>query len=149
MKKLVFACVITLLCAVKTQAQIVQPVTWSYASKKISPNEAVVFIKATIDDGWHIYSQFVKDGGPVKTTVTFKPSRSFTLTGKTIEPKPITKMEKVFNMEVGYFEKSVVFQQRIKLKSGQATVSGNLEYMTCNDQKCLPPADVAFSIPVK
>jgi hypothetical protein len=141
--------IVLVLFAIQSQAQILQPVRWSYAAKKTSATEAVVFIKATIDEGWHVYSQFVKDGGPVKTTIDFTPSKAFTLVGKTIEPQPITRMEKVFGMEVGFFEKSVIFQQKIRLKAKQTTVSGKLEYMTCNDQKCLPPDDIEFSIPVK
>jgi thiol:disulfide interchange protein DsbD len=52
-------------------------------------------------------------------------------------------------MEVGFFVNSVIFQQKIKLKAGQTTVSGQLEFMTCNDMQCLPPEDIDFSIPVK
>jgi thiol:disulfide interchange protein DsbD len=148
MKK-ILTIAIVLLAALQTKAQILQPVQWSYAAKKTSDKEAVVFIKATIDAGWHVYSQFVKDGGPVKTTITFNPSNAFSLVGATTEPKPIMRMEKVFSMEVGFFEKSVIFQQKIKLKNGQTTVTGKLEYMTCNDQKCLPPDEIEFSIPVK
>ncbi|MDB5157296.1 MAG: sugar transporter [Mucilaginibacter sp.] len=149
MKKLFLATVTLILFAIQTKAQILTPVTWSYAAKKTSATEAVVFIKAAIDEGWHVYSQFVKDGGPVKTTITFNPSKTYVLVGATIEPKPITRMEKVFNMEVGFFEHSVIFQQKIKLKAKQTTITGKLEYMTCNDQKCLPPDDIEFSIPVK
>jgi hypothetical protein len=149
MKKITIVAIVLVLFAIQSKAQILQPVRWSYAAKKISATEAVVFIKATIDEGWHVYSQFVKDGGPVKTTIDFTPSKAFTLVGKTIEPQPITRMEKVFGMEVGFFEKSVIFQQKIRLKAKQTTVSGKLEYMTCNDQKCLPPDDIEFSIPVK
>jgi hypothetical protein len=149
MKKITIVAIVLVLFAIQSQAQILQPVRWSYAAKKTSATEAVVFIKATIDEGWHVYSQFVKDGGPVKTTIDFTPSKAFTLVGKTIEPQPITRMEKVFGMEVGFFEKSVIFQQKIRLKAKQTTVSGKLEYMTCNDQKCLPPDDIEFSIPVK
>lgn len=149
MKKITIVAIVLVLFAIQSKAQILQPVRWSYAAKKTSATEAVVFIKATIDDGWHVYSQFVKDGGPVKTTIDFTPSKAFILVGKTIEPQPITRMEKVFGMEVGFFEKSVIFQQKIRLKAKQTTVSGKLEYMTCNDQKCLPPDDIEFSIPVK
>lgn len=149
MKKITIVAIAFVLFAIQSKAQILQPVRWSYAAKKTSATEAVVFIKATIDEGWHVYSQFVKDGGPVKTTIDFTPSKAFTLVGKTIEPQPITRMEKVFGMEVGFFEKSVIFQQKIRLKAKQTTVSGKLEYMTCNDQKCLPPDDIEFSIPVK
>lgn len=148
MKKILIAAAI-LLAAMHTKAQILEPVHWSYAAKKTGPNEAVIFIRATIDDGWHVYSQFVKDGGPVKTTITFSPSADYSLIGGTTEPKPITRMEKVFNMEVGFFEQSVIFQQKVKLKKGsKVTVNGKLEYMTCNDQKCLPPEDLDFSVPV-
>jgi len=148
MKKIIILSVL-LLNVITLKAQILTPVTWSYAAKKTSKTEAVIFLKATIDNGWHVYSQFVKDGGPVKTTIKFNPSGAFTLVNKTIEPKPVIRMEKVFGMEVGFFENSVIFQQKIKLKKGQATVTGSVEYMTCNDQKCLPPTTQEFSIPVK
>jgi hypothetical protein len=150
MKKFLFlALVLTTLTFLQTKAQILTPVHWSYGAKKISPTEAVVFIKATIDNGWHVYSQTVKDGGPVKTTITFTPSKEYSTVGSTAEPAPITRMEKVFNMEVGFFENSVVFQQKIRLKAGKTIVKGSLEYMTCNDHQCLPPEDVEFSIPIE
>jgi Disulphide bond corrector protein DsbC len=133
----------------RAKAQILHPVSWSYAAKKISASEAVVFMKATIGDGWHVYSQYVKEGGPVKTTFIFKPSPDYVTDGPTIQPKPVVRMEKVFNMNVGFFEHSVVFQQKVKLKSAQTTVTGTLEYMTCNDQQCLPPEDINFSIAIK
>jgi thiol:disulfide interchange protein DsbD len=132
-----------------SEAQILTPVRWSYAAKKISPKEAVIFLKADLDPGWHVYSQDVKEGGPVKTTIKFQPSPDYALKGSTIEPKPITKMEQVFSMEVSYFEKSVVFQQKITLKKGQTTVKGSVGYMTCNDEKCLPPTTEEFSVPLK
>ncbi|WP_207421410.1 protein-disulfide reductase DsbD N-terminal domain-containing protein [Desertivirga brevis] len=130
-------------------AQIVNPVKWSYAAKRISKTEAVVLFKATIDNGWHLYSQHIADGGPVATKFEFAPSKAFTTVGKTSEPKPITKFEKVFNMNVSYFEKAVIFQQKVKLAANQAVVKGKLEYMVCNDRQCLPPDEVDFSIAVK
>ena len=148
MKKLLLAA-IALIISIGAQAQIESPVKWAYAAKKINSTEAVVFLRATIQDGWHIYSQNVKDGGPIKTSFTFTPSKEFTLIGKTTEPTPLTKYEKAFTMNVSYFEKSVTFQQKIKLKSPHASVvKGKLEYMTCNDMKCLPPEDLDFSIPL-
>ncbi|QJD97119.1 sugar transporter [Mucilaginibacter robiniae] len=148
MKKLILIAV-GLFFTLSVSAQIETPVKWSYAAKRISATEAVVAIRANIDAGWHIYSQHVKDGGPVATEFTFPASKSYTLVGTTNEPKPVTKFEPTFKMDVSYFENSVVFQQRIKLKTAGATVvKGKVEYMTCNDHKCLPPDDVEFSIPV-
>ena len=130
-------------------AQIEKPVKWSYAAKKVSNTEAVIFLRATIQPGWHIYSQNVKDGGPIKTTFTFTPSKEYALVGKTAEPVPVTKYEEAFKMDVSYFENTVTFQQKIKLKQGGlAAIKGQLEFMTCNDHKCLPPEDIDFSIPL-
>ena len=141
--------VTALMITISAFSQIETPVKWSYAAKRISPTEAVVLLKATMQPGWHIYSQNVKEGGPIKTSFVFTPSKDFTLVGKSIEPKPATKFEKAFKMNVSYFEKEVVFQQKIKVKSANAiTVKGKLEYMVCNDIKCLPPEEVNFTIAV-
>lgn len=149
MKKIAFA-VAALLAAQQAQAQILTPVHWSYAAKKSSATEATVFLKATIDAGWHLYSQHQKDGGPVKTTITFDPSKAYTLVGQPQEPTPVTRQEKVFGMAVSSFANSVIFQQQVKLTGkGAVAVQGKLEFMVCNDEKCLPPDEVTFSIPVK
>jgi len=146
--KLLFAGLMVLCCQ-GLNAQILKPVHWSYGAKKISATEAVVFIKATIDEGWHLYSQHVAEGGPVKTTFTFPTSKDYTLNGSTKEPAPIVRMESAFNMKVGFFEKTVIFQQKIKLGKQPVMVKGTVEYMTCNDEKCLPPDTQAFSISIK
>lgn len=149
MKKITILFCAVCLFNLSTYSQILNPVTWSYAAKKTGPNTATLFIKATIDQGWHLYSQFVKDGGPVKTTFTFPSSGNYTLVGKTTEPKAITRHESTFKMDVSYFEKTVVFQQQVKLKRKTATIKGSVEFMVCNDKQCLPPEQVDFSIPVK
>jgi len=149
MKKILLA-VIALAFSIGAKAQVETHVRWAYAAKKVSATEAVLFFKATIDDSWHIYALDVKDGGPIKTSFTFTPASGYSLVGKTSQPTPVTKFEKAFSMNVSYFEKSVIFQQKIKLKPGSkvAQIKGQLEFMTCNDKKCLPPEDVDFTIPL-
>lgn len=149
MKKITFILALVLLTTASTFAQIEKPVKWAYVAKKTSSTDATLYIKATVEDKWHIYSQNLKDGGPVKTTFTFAPSKDFTLVGKTVEPKGVVKFEDSFKMNVTYFEKQVIFQQKIKLKKGATTVKGTVEFMVCNDKQCLPPEEVEFSIPVK
>ena len=133
------------------KGQILDPVKWSYGSKRLSSTEGVVFLKATIDDGWHLYSQTVPNGGPTKTTITFEPSKDYTLIGGTLEPKPLTRIEKVFDgMTVSFFENSAIFQQKVKLKAGRpVTIKGSIEFMTCDDHQCIPPATVPFSVTIK
>lgn len=138
-----------ILFSLSASSQILKPVKWSYAAKKTSKTEATLYLKATIDEGWHLYSQNMADGGPVKTSFKFTPAKTYKLVGKTTEPKAIVKFEKSFDMNVSYFEKSVIFQQKVKLTGASATVKGTLEYMVCDDSQCLPPETVEFSIPVK
>ncbi|WP_257669604.1 protein-disulfide reductase DsbD N-terminal domain-containing protein [Parapedobacter tibetensis] len=148
MKRIILSSILLWICSL-SYGQLLEPVKWSYAAKKVGKNEAVLFIKADIDAGWHLYSQHIADGGPVKTTFSFEPSKQYELVDKTAEPKPIKKHEEVFGMEVAYFEKQVVFQQKIKLKAGQTVVKGTVEYMVCDDQQCLPPDEKTFAITVK
>ncbi|MGK6350727.1 protein-disulfide reductase DsbD domain-containing protein [Parapedobacter sp. DT-150] len=149
MKKITLAIAILLITAAGASAQILQPVKWQFGAKKISASEAVIFMKATMDNGWHIYSQNVAEGGPIKTSFTFSPSADFALVGKPAEPKAKNKYEEVFDMDVPYFDKEVVFQQKVKLKNGATTVKGAVEFMACDATQCLPPDEVEFTVAVK
>ncbi|MFD2288069.1 sugar transporter [Pedobacter petrophilus] len=149
MKKIAILICFLAIISLGAKSQILKPVKWSYAAKKTSATTATIYIKATIDQGWHLYSQTIKEGGPVKTTFTFPAGKGYTLVGKTIEPKAITKNEPVFKMDVSFFEHSAIFQQKIKLTDNNVTVKGTVEFMTCNDKQCLPPEEIEFSVVVK
>ena len=141
--------IVALLFSATSYSQILKPVKWSYATKKTAKNEAIIYLKATIDKGWHIYSQRVGEGGPVKTSFSFTPSSSYKKLGATIEPKPITAFEKAFNMKVSYFSNTVIFQQKVNLSRLPAVVKGKIEYMACDNFRCLPPEEVDFSLTIK
>lgn len=131
-----------------TFAQIEKPVSWVYLAKKTGPNEATLYLKATMQGSWHIYALNPKPI-PTRTAFTFVPSKDFTLEGKTTQPRPVTKYDKTLKTNLSYFEKQVVFEQKIKLKKKQTVVKGKVEFMACNEKSCLPTDEVAFSIPVK
>ncbi|WP_293946829.1 MULTISPECIES: protein-disulfide reductase DsbD N-terminal domain-containing protein [unclassified Sphingobacterium] len=149
MKKLVLLMTAVILTIAGAFAQIHKPVKWTVASKKVNDKEAIVFVKATIQDGWHIYSQNVKDGGPIPTSFSFAKATDYVLTGKTAEPKPKVKHEEVFKMDVGYFTNEVIFQQKVALKKGAATVKGTVEWQACDKSQCLPPDEYAFAVTIK
>jgi DsbC/DsbD-like thiol-disulfide interchange protein len=130
-------------------AQIDKPVRWSYLAKKVSKTEAVIYLKATVQNGWHIYAQNIQGSEALKTKFSFSPSKIFTLSGKTEEPKPIVKYEKVLKMNLSYFEREVVFQQKIKFNKNAFTIKGKVEFTACTTSKCLPAEEIDFSIPVK
>lgn len=149
MKKLSLLIAVVLFTITGVVAQIHQPVKWSTAVKKINDKEGVIFIKATVDQGWHIYGLNVPDGGPISTTFTINPTKEFTLNGKVAAPAPKSKYEKDFKMNVPYYEKEVVFQQKVNLTGKSATVKGVVEFMVCDAERCLPPDEYAFSVTIK
>lgn len=149
MKKLSLLVILVVMGVTGVFAQILEPVKWQFAAQKINDKEAVIYMRAKIDKGWHIYSMNVADGGPIKTSFAFTPSSEFSLVGKTTEPKPKTKYEDVFGMDVSYFNDEVVFSQKIRLNKGQTTVRGVVEFMACDAEQCLPPDEYAFAVPIK
>jgi len=150
MKKLLsFAVGLLVLGAVN--AQVKNPVQWSFSSKKINATTYEVHLKATIEDGWHIYSQTTPEGGPVPTSIDYLKNPLLTLDGAT---KEIGKLEQhnepLFGVDVKQFSDKVDFVQVVKLKGKAKTaLSGSIEFMTCNDHECLPPKSVKFSVPIQ
>jgi thiol:disulfide interchange protein DsbD len=148
-KKIIFS--FLFLCSVLgMQAEILKPVMWSFSKKQVSEVEFELILTANIDNNWHMYSQFIGDGGPVPTSFKFVPSPDYELVGKVTEtPKPKKVYEKVFAMDVAFFEKQAVFTQKVKLKSAAAKIKGALTYMACDNSQCLPPEDMDFSFELK
>jgi len=150
MKKIILSLVIALI-SFSGFSQIQNPVKWSYSVEKNGTENATLVISAKIDKGWHLYSQFIGEGGPVPTTIKFKASIEYTLVGKTEEsPKPHSIYEELFGMKVAFFEKNATFKQKIKVSSTKDfKVAGTLEFMVCDDKQCLPPEEMEISFDVK
>lgn len=127
-------------------AQILEPVEWTFSKKDLGKNKKELIFKASLDPGWHLYSQGIPSGGPVPTSFKFKDNPNVKLLGNVEENShSIEKYEPVFEMELQYFEEEAVFSQKVKLPGKKATLEGSLEYMTCNNKQCLPPTTEAFT----
>lgn len=148
MKKIILSLVV-LFFVRAANAQVENPVTWVFSTKKISADMYELHMTATIQPKWHVYAQEAGDG-PVPTSFSFDKSPLIKLDGKV---KEVGKMEKQydpnFKSTLNFYSKKVDFIQKVKLKAIAATVAkGKVSYMVCNDQKCLPPKDVAFAIKI-
>jgi len=145
MKRISFLFISLFLLVVSVSAQILQPVHWSFSSKKISVTEYELTFKASIDNSWHLYSQDIPQAPPA-TTFQFKKDSSYTLVGKVNElGNVIQDYDKNFNMVLKYYTDSVSFVQKIKLNAPGATVEGDITFITCNATQCLAPTDTGFS----
>lgn len=138
-----------LFCLNAAIAQIERPVTWTFESRPSGEKDAVLVFTAKIEPGWHLYSQFIEEGGPRPTTFSFTPSDDYVLNEGVVEKSKVIKsFDAIFEMDIAWFENESVFEQKVTLKAPSTTIKGTVEFMVCNDEKCLPPDEVEFSIPV-
>ncbi|PTN09873.1 cytochrome c biogenesis protein CcdA [Mangrovibacterium marinum] len=144
--KRILVILITLLTTLGSNAQIMEPVKWSFSSKQDGDQVKLIFT-ATIDDGWHLYDTKLPDGGPVPTSFHFNENANVELVGAmTTDPQPTEKFDETFQMDLRYFASKAVFTQVVQVKSADpVTIDGYLEFMCCNDETCLPPTEVEFS----
>ncbi len=127
--------------------EILQPVKWSFSSKKISDTEYDLIYKADIDKNWYVYSQYLEsDEGPVATEIIYE-NDNLSKVGKSKESGEKTSgFDKMFEMNVVKFKNDYTITQRIKTTKPKEAITGYLTFMTCDDSKCLPPEDIDFSI---
>lgn len=131
-----------------SNAQIKNPVQWKFLAKKRTAGTYELHLTATIEKGWHLYSQTTPEGGPVPTRIEFVKNPLVTLIGKAKELGKLEQHhEKLFGVDVKQFSNKVDFVQLVKTKGNiKTSASGNISFMVCNDQECLPPQTVPFAI---
>ena len=144
MKK-VFIILVSLMVVLGIHAQMVDPVHFTSKLKMGEGAEAEIIFHATIDDGWHVYSTELGDDGPIEATFNVEKMEGAELVGKlTPVGKVIKKMDKLFNMELKYFEKEATFIQKIRFTKPQYDIDCYLEYGACSDASCMPPSEVVL-----
>ncbi|MFD2915726.1 protein-disulfide reductase DsbD family protein [Psychroserpens luteus] len=149
MKNLIITLCSFLSLVITGNAQILEPVKWETSVEKISDTEYDLISTATVEGGWHLYSQNVPDDGPIPTTFLYKANADYELTGTTSEEEGHTVDDPVFQMRIKFFEDKAEFRQRIKVLNQELSiVEGEVEYMACDDEKCLPPdyIDLKFNL---
>lgn len=142
--RLVLLAVMSVLCA-SLSAQIKEPVKWQHSLKMTGDNEAVVTFSATIDNGWHLYSTKLPDGGPLPTSIEWD-LKGAELVGDivpSVEPK--VDVDMIFHIKLGWWEKAVSLSQKLKITSPGYIIVGNISYMACDGRSCLSPQKEPFS----
>ncbi len=135
---------------VEATPQIFDPVKWSFSTEPGGDSEIVLVFTAKIEEGWHLYSQDIPEGGPIATSFSFNASNKYELVGKVTEPEAIEEEDPNFMMVLKYFEHEVKFKQKVKVKSDKKfTLDGELEFMVCDDQRCLPPDYYEFKFDIE
>lgn len=151
MKKLISSIMLALIALV-AQAQILTPVKWKIKldDKGGAPEKEIVFT-ATADKGWHLYDMNLPEGGPVSTSFTFETLNGAELIGQPVPSvKPTTVYDEQFAMNLRWYPGTVSFTQKLKVTDpAKFKAEGEVEFMACNDETCLPPDQIPFSFDKK
>ena len=137
------------LCALALSTTFAQePVQWNFTAKKVADNTYEIWMTATVNKPWHMYSQHTPDGGPLPTKVQFTKNPLLNMQGDVKENgKLVKKREEVFDLDVQYFDGNATFVQTVTVKGKvKTTLSGTVEYMVCNETQCLPPKTIPFKV---
>ncbi len=123
-----------------------EPVKWSTAVEKISETEYNLIFNTEIEDHWHLYSQHLPEGGALPTEFEFDSiaqTQDYKLVGKVLESESITKFDKVFQMDLTYFDGAATFTQKIELLNPEVTsISSEVFFQACDDEKCIFESEV-------
>jgi hypothetical protein len=149
MRKLLFFLAVSFL-TLNGFSQVKDPVKWAATSQK-NGDKYEVTLTATLPKPWHIYSQSTGDGGPIPTKLTFAKNPLLNFEGNVKEIGKIKEQyDKNFDTKVKYYADRVAFVQKVKVKGNVKTNVGvTIEYMTCDDEKCLPPTKKTFNVALK
>ena len=144
MKRLMASLLLGLI-VLTVQGQMVDPVHFSTQLNMLKGDEGEIVFSATIDEGWHVYSTDLGNGGPISATFNAVKMEGVETVGK-LKPRGhvIKQYDKLFDMEVLFFEKTAQFVQRVRFTHQKYSIDCYLEYGACNDEMCMPPTEVAF-----
>lgn len=135
-----------MLFAFGANAQMLEPIVWSSTIKMTSNNEGVMTFKASIDDGWHLYSFDLPENGPNATKISFEKTSGIELLGEIVPSRqPIDTVDLVFNIRVGWWDADVEFSQKFKvLEEGKYDIAGEIYFQACNGETCIAPTTETF-----
>jgi DsbC/DsbD-like thiol-disulfide interchange protein len=115
------------------------PVTWTYEAERLKPQEWRLKLQASLAPGWHIYSQHLKEGGPIPTLIRTEPNQEYSFVGKAEEKgKPVQFYDSIYEMEITWYAEQVSFVQKIIFDRITSEINGTVEYMVCDSHQCLP-----------
>ena len=133
------------LIALSTMAQMMDPIHFTSQLKLLKEGEAELVFSATIDPGWHVYSTNLGNDGPIAASFNTVKMEGAEPVGKLqARGSEIKKYDKLFDMELRYFEKAVTFVQKIRFTKPQYDIDCYVEYGACNDEACLPPSEASL-----
>lgn len=128
------------------EAQIYDPVKWTASCNQSSDGNYEITLKATIEEGWNIYSMNLDGDGPIPTELVIESEVELIGGVKESSTNLAKSYDKLFEMELIKLKTDAVYTQKISVKDLSKPITGYISYMVCDKTKCLPPTDEDYSI---
>ena len=131
------------------QAQMLEdPTVWKVEARKLDGNKYDLVFHCDVKNGWHVYSlEPGGDGSLIAPEFTIKKNADIKLVGK-VREKGKRIDETIEEVGLVHYYKNVDFIQTVELAKEDMVITGEYMYQTCNDETCLPPKTVDFSIKI-
>jgi thiol:disulfide interchange protein DsbD len=143
--KNILMCLLATAFSALSFGQMVNPVHFTSQLRQLEGANAEIEFTATIDNGWHVYSTDLGNDGPISATFTAVKMDGAEPVGKLqTRGKETKQFDKMFDMELRFFEHKACFVQKIRFTKPTYTIDCYLEYGACNDEMCMPPTQVEF-----
>lgn len=130
-------------------AQIDEVVQWTHRVEQVNDSVYRLHFKATIAPKWHLYSQFSPEDGAIPTEFQFtENSAAFKRIGNVKESEAITAFDKVFEMDLVFFDSQAEFMQEVVVYDPDHVIQGSIIYQACDDKLCIfreDPFEFRFS----
>lgn len=115
-----------------------EPVTFE-ENVIVNGADGTIEFEAYIEDGFHLYSTNIPEGGPAPMEVNYSLVEGAEIVGELIPSDgAVTEMDQMFEMMVSYFSESAVFTQKVKFLGGKYRIKGTLRFQSCSDSNCVP-----------
>lgn len=132
-------------------SQVLEPVKWNFKIDNVEADIYEVTGTASIDKGWHLYSQFLPEGNiSIPTSFVFEPTEGVEFIGNVEElSKVIEQEDPMAGVPTRYYANEAIFVQKVKVSDENVVIKGYVEFMACDDENCIPPSEHEFELRVK
>jgi len=148
MKEFSIFILFTLFASMTAVGQMENPVSWTVKAD-VAEEVITITYEANIDDGWYVYSQYLEsDLGPIPTSINLE-NKGLEQMGTPEElGKKKEGYDSLFEMNIVKYANQLSIVQKVKNQPGLKNIKGYIEFMTCDDSRCLPPANIDFDIAI-
>lgn len=121
-------------------------VSWDTEWEEIGDAQYRLIFSATIDEGWHIFSQYSPEGGSQPAFFEFIKTEAYQRIGPVIEPTPEAYYNDVFEVTEQIFTEKVRFEQVVEVYDLTKPIEITLYYQVCKELCISASEDFVFQI---